>query len=349
MCSLDFLMPKFLQPLSDFSLDKKRILIAKTTHVGDVVITLPIAGILKYYYPNAKILFLAKGAGCDIARRYHFIDEVYSDELIDSEEGLKACKADVFIQVNNSKRLANAAQKAEIPVRIGSVHRIHNWSSCTHLAMISPEHKQLNKRQLDFEYLKLLNIEHQLSYADFSFLYQFKAGKKSINLSQSLNPNKFKLILHPSLITAKKYQWPLGYFKQLIQLLDPEKFQIFITGIESDKEYLHLFLDECKTLEIEVVDMVGKLNMDEFITFISHCDGLVAGSTGPLHLAAALGIHALGVYRAEKTYIKRWEAVGYKAEVLSQPSACSKCPTGNPCRCILSILPEIVKSRILSW
>lgn len=332
----------------EHSLAQKRIMIAKTTHIGDVVIALPLAGILKYYYPESQILFLGKGSGCDIARRYAFIDEVFDVGILDTQEGLKACRVDVFIQVNNSKKLAIAAEKAKIPVRIGSFFRQYNWFLCTHLAMISRGHKRFNKRQLDLQYLRPLGIKHCFSYEDISFLYQFKPKLMTNEQKNDIGfvPNKFKLILHPTLITAKKYQWPLNYYKQLIQSLDLSKFQIFITGVESDRAYLSEFLEEMKG---NVVDLVGKMKMDDLMTFIQHCDGLIAGSTGPLHLAAALGIHTLGIYRAEKTYIRRWEAIGWKAEALAQQIDCPKCPTGDPCQCILSIKPAYVKARIDDW
>lgn len=333
------------------NIDCARIMIAKTTHVGDVVITLPLAGILKYYYPECRILFLAKGPCCDIAKRYAFIDEVYDENALQKEhgslsEGLKTCHADIFIQVNTSKKLAKAAKQAGIITRIGSIYRWFNWLFCTHNVVISRESRMLNKRQLDLEYLKPLGIEHNLSYQDLSFLYQFTSKILPDEQQSWLSPKKFKLILHPTLITAKKYQWPLEYFKKLILSLDQTRFQIFITGVESDREYLNAFLEEVKEY---VIDTVGKMNMDVFITFMQHCDGLIAGSTGPLHLAAALGIHALGVCRANPSYIRRWEAVGWKAETIAQGKPCPRCPNGNPCECIISVQPEFVRDRMLDW
>lgn len=327
-------------------LQKSRIMIAKTTHVGDVVISLPLAGVLKHYFPDATILFLAKGPNCEIARRYAFIDEVYDESIIDTEEGLKICQADVFIQVNNSERLALAAKKADIPIRIGTVFRKYNWSLCTDRVFISREVKWLNRRDLDLEFLRPLGISHRFSYQDLSSLYQFHKKILSDEYKKILDSYKFKLILHPTLITAKKYQWPLEHYKALIKALDLEKFQIFVTGVQSDLPYLESFLQE---VDHQIVNLVGKINMEDLITVIAHCDGLIAGSTGPLHLAAALGIHALGIYRADKKYIRRWESVGWKAEVLAQSTPCPKCPTGDPCKCIYAIKPEFVKARILSW
>lgn len=328
------------------ALKKARIMIAKTTHVGDVVITLPLAGVLKHYFPDATILFLAKGSNCDIARRYVFIDEVYDESIIDTEEGLTACSADVFIQVNNSEKLAVAAKKAGIPIRIGTIYRKYNWSLCTDRVFISREMKWLNRRELDLEFLRPLGITHRLTYQDIASLYQFHKEQLPEEFQKILEPNKFKLILHPTLITAKKYQWPLEHYKTLIDSLDLEKFQIFITGVESDRSYLDSFLKEIDT---RVINLVGKISLKDLITLIEKCDGLIAGSTGPLHLAAALGIHALGIYRADKKYIRRWESVGWKAEVIAEQTACPKCPTDDPCQCIRGIRPEYVKARILSW
>jgi len=325
---------------------KTRILIAKTTHLGDVVIALPLAGVLKFYYPETQILFLSRGAGCDIARRYVFIDEVYDADYIKTAADLKACQADIFIQVNPEKRLAAMAKEAGIPVRIGSIYRVYHWFLCNRHAIIGRAWEGLNKRQLDLHYLKPLGLKQPFSLQDLTFLYQFKSKLLPEPWKAVMASEKIRIILHPSSITAKNYQWPLKYYAELIHALDPGRFQVFITGVESDRAYLADFLAQ---MQGKVVDTVGQMNVDELITFISHCDVLIAGSTGPLHLAAALGIHAIGIYRANLSYICRWKPVGKKVMILAGQGNCRCCPTGDPCQCILAVTPEKVRDAVLQF
>ena len=84
--------------------------------------------------------------------------------------------------------------------------------------------------------------------------------------------------------------------------------------------------------------------LSEFITLISLCDGLVANSTGPLHIAAALGKDAIGIYPPMRPiHPGRWAPLGVHAQALVLDKECSDC-RGNPheCHCIMSIEPALV-------
>lgn len=60
------------------------------------------------------------------------------------------------------------------------------------------------------------------------------------------------------------------------------------------------------------------MNLKQFISFIAAADGLIAASTGPLHIAAALGKVALGIYPPIKPMHPpgRWAPLGKNASYL---------------------------------
>ena len=45
-----------------------------------------------------------------------------------------------------------------------------------------------------------------------------------------------------------------------------------------------------------VIDTIGRLSLGELLSLIQACDGLVASSTGPLHMAAAVGVPCVGLF-----------------------------------------------------
>ena len=62
------------------------------------------------------------------------------------------------------------------------------------------------------------------------------------------------------------------------------------------------------------------------ISFINNCHGLVACSTGPLHIAAALGKYALGIYPPMKPIDPgRWAAIGKRTKIFVLKISCSDC------------------------
>jgi ADP-heptose:LPS heptosyltransferase len=65
-----------------------------------------------------------------------------------------------------------------------------------------------------------------------------------------------------------------------------------------------------------VTDLTGKLSLDELIAFLAHADGIVAASTGPLHIAAALGVTAVGLFPPTRPmHSGRWAPVGKQTKV----------------------------------
>jgi ADP-heptose:LPS heptosyltransferase len=102
-----------------------------------------------------------------------------------------------------------------------------------------------------------------------------------------------------------------------------------------------------------VTDLVGRLTLAEFVRFITRCDGMVAGSTGPLHLAAALGIHTLGLFQSRRADIQRWHPLGRSTAIIHSDVRCMgerKSAAGvRPCPCIVAIGSDRVARQVLSW
>src|SRR4030095_7735377 len=143
---------------------------------------------------------------------------------------------------------------------------------------------------------------------------------------------KYNLILHPKSRGSAR-EWGLKNFISLIRQLDPDRYKIFISGTAAEKPLVQPLLDEIPHL---VTDITGIMELSQFISFIEACDGLIACSTGPLHLAAALGKDALGIYAPVRPiHAGRWGPVGKNSEVFVLNKVCNDCSKNkNPCHCV---------------
>ena len=100
----------------------------------------------------------------------------------------------------------------------------------------------------------------------------------------------------------------------------------------------------------DVVDLTGRMSLTDFIAFINACNGLVAASTGPLHVAAALGKNVIGLFAPMKPiHPSRWAPVGVKASYLVIDKNCNTCRKSLDCACIRSITPHQVAAKILAF
>jgi ADP-heptose:LPS heptosyltransferase len=124
--------------------------------------------------------------------------------------------------------------------------------------------------------------------------------------------------------------------------------QLLISGSQTERETLQPWLD---TLPSHVIDLMGRLELAEFIALLARVDGIVAAGTGPLHLGAALGRHALGLFPpTPPIHAGRWAPLGPKAEWLSAPTHCAGHEvTAEPCACMQAISVEAVRTRMLAW
>jgi ADP-heptose:LPS heptosyltransferase len=158
-----------------------------------------------------------------------------------------------------------------------------------------------------------------------------------------LDDEKCNLILHP-LSFGSAREWGLDNFKKLASLLPAEKFRIFITGTEKEGEIIR----ESGIFNLpHITDLSGKFSLAELISFIAAADALVAASTGPLHIAAALGKHAIGIYPPIRPmHPGRWAPLGENADFLVTEKDCNDCRKGDSCLCMKAIKPETVASLL---
>ena len=196
--------------------------------------------------------------------------------------------------------------------------------------------------------LKPFDFTRNISINEIPPLYNFnKTSLLPEKFSDKLSTEKFKLVLHPK-SNASAREWKTDHFKELIRLLPQDKIQFIITGGKTEKT----FIDEwSKELPANVYNLAGKLLLDELISLLNSCDGIVAASTGPLHISAALGKYALGIFPPIRPIDPgRWAPVGYKSDFLVAAKSCSECRSvPENCHCINEISPEMVSQRVIQW
>lgn len=320
---------------------KLRILISRTDRIGDVVLTLPLAGYLKEHVPDVEIGFLCRSYTAPIVRACRYVDRILIWE--ESEKGVwknEFSSYDVILHVFPSFSIALRGWASGISTRVGTSRRWYHWLFCNQRVPFSRRQSDLHEAQLNFHLLKPLGFKLVPSLTEIPRYYGLEPRESLPNWVTGLLRNDlFKLILHPG-SKGSAPEWGIENFRALIQLLPLKQFQIFITGNEEEGRR---FRDQFHFDGKKVIDLMGKLNLGELITFISHCDGVVAGSTGPLHLGAALGKLAIGLYTPRRPiHPGRWGPVGEKAYALVYDPTCKACSEGKPCDCIQKIAPKKV-------
>lgn len=332
-------------------INPKKIIISRTDAIGDVVLTLPMAGLLKRQFPGCELVFLGRNYTRDVVALSQNIDKFLSwDEVKEASESekanfLKKENADAIIHVFPIQEIAKASAKAKIPYRIGSTGRLYHYRYCNKLVPLSRKNSSLHEAQLNFKLLNpFFDSEEIPPLIEIQNYYGIKNEKNSKeSFKNILDTQKFNLIIHPKSKGSAR-EWPLENYSDLINLLPENRFKIFVTGTSEEGELIRDFLNENKE---DVIDLTGKFTLNELIEFIGQADGLVAASTGPLHLAAALGRLAVGIYPPIRPMDPvRWAPIGKNAHFLVKNKICSDCRKTLICHCINEISPKLVVDLI---
>lgn len=331
----------------------QKIILSRTDSIGDVVLTLPMAGIIKSYLPESKIIFIGRQYTEDIITASQYIDrfvawdDVRSLEASQQLDYIREIKADTIIHVFPKKEIAVLARKAQIPLRIGTSHRVFHWINCNKKIHFTRKRSPLHEAQLNLKLLSGIGIDCTYSLAELSgFFGLTKTIQLDFKYSSLLSDNAFNLIIHP-MSKGSAREWGLKNYKELIEMLPRDKFRIFITGTWEEGNLISNVID---MKQDHIVNLCGKLTLAELISFIANCDGLLACSTGPLHIAAALNKYALGIYAPIKPmHPGRWAPIGKNASYIVKKESCSKCRRSNECKCILSITPLEIKEKLIDF
>jgi heptosyltransferase-3 len=328
----------------------KNILISRTDNLGDVVLTFPLAAYLKSYFPDSSILFLGKKYTADLLEACNSIDEFIAREtLIENPSLLKSKNIDVVLFVYPDKEVAKVCKAHKIPVRIGTSHRIFHWWYANKRVSFSRKKSDLHEAQLNFKLLEGLGIKEIPSLEALGNLLDVspKTALPDAIKNELANRRK-KIILHPKSKGSAR-EWPLQNYFTLAQRLIAAGYTPVITGTKEEGQKIHNELGDFLSLPA-LVDLTGKVTLGELISVIAEADGLVACSTGPLHIASALGIPTIGFYPSIKPmHAGRWQPIGKKSTVLSLDKNCFDCAKGGNCLCIVSFKAEKVFELIESW
>ncbi len=326
--------------------DLQRIIISRTDSIGDVILSLPVAGILKRKFPQTELIFLGRSYTREVINACEHIDRFMNwDEIskLKPEEALdefRLLEADMIIHVFPRREIAHLAKKANIPIRMGTTNRLYHWGSCNKLVRLSRRKSDLHEAQLNLKLIKSITGIEDISLEEIPSLYGLNRTEAlDAEFVQLIEPAKINVILHPKSKGSAR-EWGVDNFMKLIELLPEQEYKIFVSGTSNEG----MILKDSGIFESKkVTNLTGRMSLAQLMSFISRCDALVAASTGPLHLAAALGIKAIGIYPPIKPmHPGRWAPIGIKAVFLVNENECNDCRKSGICHCMAEIPPEAV-------
>ena len=117
-----------------------------------------------------------------------------------------------------------------------------------------------------------------------------------------------------------------------------------VTGDHNEK---HLEDRIISKLKPPILSLIGELSVNELILVINEMDLFISSSTGPMHLAGALGVPTVSIFcPLPARSPQRWRPLGSQDKIVLPPNGeCPTCECGPLCD-LSDISVEMVEKAV---
>jgi len=287
-----------LLKVGGYSKEPKRVLVIQLWGIGETVLTLPSIEALKKLYPSAKIDILTternkevyyknkdvnkiKKVNLDPFGVLHFILKNVKryDIVIDMEEYLNV--SSLMAYFTGKYRVGFSHGARSIPY-----HRKVDYDDNKHCAETFLDLIRILGTKNKLEKLRPLNYSSADKTFVDSLFRRVKIKKK----------DKLICIAPGAAESAKCRIWPVERFAGIADyLVDHHHVKILFTGTENEKKLVDSIIDKMKKKDT-VVNLTGKMSLNQFFYSIKKCNLFIGNDSGPMHIAAAQGVRTIGLF-----------------------------------------------------
>ena len=310
----------------------RKILLVRPDRLGDMILSLPVAETLKTRLAQSEIHYLASPYTARLSSMVDYVDGWLLDDdghggrlsLSELVGKIKAGRFDCLIDLKASWRTSAAGFLSGTALRIGTSRRAY---SLFYSARVNVHRKAsgFHQTDLDLAHLRPLDIIVSGIPPRFNVTARGKASaEKLMNLA-----GKPYIVIHPG-SGGSSPNWPIDNYRRLAELfLTATDFGVVITN--RDKSMAEF--DNC-------VNIGGKTDLETLAGVIGSARLFISGSTGPLHMADALGTKCLSFFaRRADIGPARWGPRRNQDGVILPENECD-CGSPGSCRCLETVTVE---------
>jgi ADP-heptose:LPS heptosyltransferase len=280
----------------------KRILLVRTDRVGDVVFITPMIRELRRTYPDAFIATLTQPHTSNIMINNPYLDLALTDDLSkdsfwDVVKELRKHKFTDGLLMMPTERAAYQMLWAGIKNRIGVGHKL--YEVITFMKSVSRNDYTPLRHEADYcmDLARKIGVETDNITLEIFLTDKEKTQGDEFLEKFGVKQDDVKIMIHTGSLGSAP-NWSEWKYYQLIEKIF-EEFRIpNLKLILTAKEMTHDFLFGLRNFGDQKIVNISKSMDDlrELIKVIGQTDIFIGPSTGPLHIADALGKKALVIH-----------------------------------------------------
>lgn len=291
-----------------------RIIVSRTDRIGDVVLSLPVFASLKECFPESELTAFVREYTADVASSFRAVDGVTTYDTAESffttVKKLRRLRADAILFLYPRFQLSAAAFLARIPVRVGTAYR---WYSFLFNTRVFEHRKDSIKSEAEYN----LSIAEAIGCKSRIFDTKLEIDQDALQDAKQFlvrrGIEKF-VVVHPG-SGGSAADWRTDNFRSLCKAIAGDfNLRVIVTGSDSEQAL-------CTRVSEGIgncLNAAGEFSLREFIAFLSLSSLFVSNSTGPIHLAASVGVPVIGIYPNNRPMTpSRWAPITDRRKIIT--------------------------------
>ncbi|BDI33049.1 lipopolysaccharide heptosyltransferase I [Capsulimonas corticalis] len=334
----------------------KRLLIVKTSSIGDILHALPAVEAIQRARPDISIDWVVRKRcasvleGNPVIRALHVVpNKPTMRDLLSVRRDLRARRYDCALDLQGLGLSGLLTWLSGAPIRIGiDRNREGNAYFLTHpivSAKLGGEHGDRHAVDILYGFSELFGAHPKRGeFPEQRYLTDGIASEVLVDVRALPCP---RVALNVGASWEYK-KWPVGYWVELADTLIEQGRSIVFVGDSKDAEVVGQVKIKMRAAE-PIVDVSGRTSsLRELAAVLESCDVLVTGDTGPMHMGVAVGTPTVALFGA--TNSDRTGPYGARNIVLNMHLSCSPCYRKPTCDgrvdCMRAITPGMALEAV---
>jgi ADP-heptose:LPS heptosyltransferase len=324
----------------------KNILLIKPGAIGDLLQLTPVIRALNLKYPKARIsVMVSSAATATLFQNNHMVYETIVFDKRGEHRSLSAmaklwqrlfCASyDLVINYQRSNLKGWLLVSAAFPCRVLVYHKARGrtvHAVVNHLEAVAPLG------------VDPLGTDHRL---EFHPGVEAEGFARDLFRSAALDV-KPVVALNPGASNRIKCWSPKRFAKLADRLVMDLQVGVVIVGGGDERDLAEAIVSR---MQSHALDMVGRTTLPQLGAVLQRCSTIVTGDTGPLHMATAVGTHAIALFGAidpnRTGPVGKGHTVLRHPEVPCVPCVAKKCTNPTAMECMKRITVDEVYAEVV--
>lgn len=311
--------------MSSVSANYQRILVVRNDRLGDLVLSLPALEALRRHWPAAHVSLLASRYAAPLLAGSRIVDEVVEDDPRQSAwqlaRRLRAMHFDAALVLNTNTRNCLAVWAARIAKRVCWAYKAAGCLAGNRRVYLHRSHPPVHEAEFALAFVRRLGATGRL--ADLSPRLVVDPHALDVvrdRIHRDLGTHGPLFGVHPG-NGHSAYNWPVEKYAALVSRLAVEG-RVLVTGGPSERGMLDELRAGLSPSARGEVLVVSDFSLRQLVAALAQLTALTASSTGPLHVAAALGTPVVGLFSPHPAHLPaKWAPLGPHQTLLVAPLA----------------------------